>query len=410
MSARARASQRVEFPGGAGHSLAARLDRPLFEPRGQAVFAHCFTCSKDIAAASRIARALTERGLAVLRFDFTGLGHSEGEFANTDFSSNVEDLVRAADWLRDEVGPPQLLIGHSLGGAAVIAASARIPDALALVTLGAPADPDHVRKLFADQEAEIRQQGEAQVVLGGRPFRIRNEFLEDIAKQRIEQSLAGLRKALLVLHSPIDDMVGIDNASRIFLAARHPKSFVSLDDADHLLTRPGDAAYAARVIAAWAERYLPEPAAAESEPRDVWVRESGSGRFQQGIEVGPHQLIADEPPSVGGNDRGPTPYDLLLAGLGACTTMTLRMYADRKKLPLERVSVRLRHQKIHASDCADCETQGGRLDRIEREISLEGELDSAQQARLLEIADRCPVHRTLESEVSIRTRLDTDAG
>ncbi len=400
--------ERVTFTGAQGDELAARLDRPVGRPRAYALFTHCFTCSKDLLAARRIAWALAERGIAVLRFDFTGLGHSGGEFANTNFSSNVEDLVRAADWLRRTEAAPLLLIGHSLGGAAVLAAAARIPEAVAVATIAAPADPAHLGHLFSASGEEIEQTGEAVVSLGGRDFRIAKQFLDDIAAHNLEAALAALGKALLVLHSPLDDSVDIDHARRIFMAARHPKSFVSLDHADHLLSQAAEADYAAEVIAAWASRYLP-PAAHQDEVRadqgEVVVRESGEGRFHQRVLAGPHRLSADEPPAVGGDDRGATPYGLLLASLGACTSMTLRMYAERKGLALDRVTVRLRHAKIHARDCAECETREGRIDRIEREIMLEGELSEAERGRLLEIADKCPVHRTLHSEVLVESRL-----
>jgi uncharacterized OsmC-like protein/alpha/beta superfamily hydrolase len=402
--------ERFDFPNSRGHTLAALLEMPEGDPAAYALFAHCFTCGKDNLAAKRISEALAARGIAVLRFDFTGLGTSEGEFANTNFSSNVADLVAAADHLRRTRRAPALLIGHSLGGAAVLAAAARIPEAQAVATIAAPSDPHHVIGLFKDHVDDIRTQGEREVTLAGRSFRIRREFLDDVAEQKLVDAVAGLHKALLVLHSPTDDIVGIDNASRIFLAAKHPKSFVSLADADHLLSRRSDAMYAAHVIAAWAERYLapaPQPAAAaDAEPRSVVVTETGAGKFQQAVTAGPHRFTADEPVSVGGLDSGPGPYDLLIAALGACTAMTVRLYADVKKLPLERVSVTLRHRKIHAEDCADCETKEGMLDRIDRKIALEGPLDDAQRARLMEIADKCPVHRTLTSEIDIRTTLE----
>ena len=402
-------SERLTFTGVGGEQLAARFDRPAGEVKAVALFAHCFTCNKDIFAASRIAGALAANGIAVLRFDFTGLGHSEGEFANTNFSSNVGDLVAAAEHLRGAGEAPKLLIGHSLGGAAVLAAAGRVPEAVAVATIGAPADPAHVRHLFQDARPEIEARGEAEVLLAGRSFRIKRQFLEDIEGARLEDALSKLRKALLVFHAPQDATVGIDNAARIFAAARHPKSFVSLDDADHLLTRREDAVYVAEVLSAWASRYLDLPSAGaplEAAPGTVVVQEAGEGRFAQRIAAGPHALRADEPLSVGGNDSGPNPYDLLLAGLGACTSMTLRLYAERKGWPLERVAVTLRHDKIHAEDCAECETREGRIDRIERRVSLEGVLDEAQRARLLEIANRCPVHRTLESEVLVTTTLD----
>lgn len=402
-------TERFDFPNAAGHTLTALLQQPpTAEPRGYALFAHCFTCSKDSRAARWISEALSARGIAVLRFDFTGLGSSEGEFANTDFSSNVDDLVAAADHLRTTRHAPVLLIGHSLGGAAVLAAAARIPESRAVATIGAPSDPSHVTNLFADRIAVIRDRGEGQVSIGGRAFRIRRDFLDDVAEQRLLDRVATLGRALMILHSPTDQVVSIDNASAIFAAARHPKSFVSLDDADHLLARRSDAGYVGEVVAAWSQRYLPSPehrAAGVQAPGAVVVSETGRGAFQQSITMGAHRLVADEPTDVGGRDSGPSPYDLLLAALGACTSMTLRMYAERKNLPLEHVSVLLRHSKIHAADCATCETTQGRVDRIDREITLDGDLDETTRARLLEIADRCPVHRTLTSEIDIRTQL-----
>lgn len=405
-----RMSQAVTFPGAAGHALAARLDLPSgIAPQAYALFAHCFTCSKESRAATFISEALTDAGLAVLRFDFTGLGGSEGDFSNTTFSSNTADLVAAAAWLRRERQTPAILVGHSLGGAAVLAAAARVPESVAVATINAPADPAHVTHLFADRRAEIEAGGEAEVELAGRRFRIRREFLDDITAQKLTAVIAALERALIVFHSPRDTIVGIDNASRIFLAAKHPKSFVSLDDADHLLTRRADARYVGTVLAAWASRYLPtrpEDGRMVGAPRDtVLVSETHAGKFQQEITIGPHRLLADEPASAGGDDSGPSPYDLLTAALGACTAMTLRMYADLKKLPLDRIRVALRHEKIHASDCAECETRDGRIDRIERAIELEGPLDVAARTKLLEIADKCPVHRTLHSEVLIPTRL-----
>ncbi len=399
-------SERFEFPNAKGEKLAAVLDLPLGEPTAFALFAHCFTCGKDSRAAKSIAERLSAHGVAVLRFDFTGLGGSEGEFANTHFSSNVDDLVAAADHLRQTRAAPALLIGHSLGGAAVLAAAHRIADARCVVTIAAPADPAHVTGLFKSQVGAIREQGEVEVRLAGRPFKIRREFLDDVAEQMLMDRVAHLQKALLIFHSPTDDIVGIDSASHIFLAAKHPKSFVSLAGADHLLSKTSDAVYVADVIAAWAERYFDRPASvqqAESETGVVTVRETRAGKFQQEIMSGPHRFLADEPVSFGGLDSGPGPYDLLLASLGACTSMTLRLYADNKKLPLERVTVRLTHNKIHAEDCAECETKEGMVDRIERNITMEGALDGETRKRLLEIADKCPVHRTLKSEIDIRT-------
>jgi putative redox protein len=399
-------AERFDFPNAQGQTLAALLDAPAGTPRAYALFAHCFTCGKDVHAARRVAEDLTALGIAVLRFDFTGLGSSEGEFANTTFSSNVADLVAAANELRRTRRAPAILIGHSLGGAAVLAAAAEVPEVRAVVTIAAPSDPAHVTGLFKDRLDEISAQGEVAVQLAGRPFRISRAFVDDLAEHRLAERIAGLRKALLILHSPTDDIVGIDNATRIFMAAKHPKSFVSLAGADHLLSRRSDAAYVAGVIRAWAERYLDMPQKApglSDEGKLVVVRETHAGRFQQDVRVGRHRFLADEPVAAGGLDSGPGPYDLLLAALGACTSMTLRLYAERKALPLDEVTVRLSQSKIHAADCAECETRDGMIDRIERTITLTGKLDEAQRARLMEIADKCPVHRTLMSEVDIRT-------
>jgi putative redox protein len=399
-------SERLDFANTKGEKLAALIDLPLGKPAAFALFAHCFTCGKDNLAAKRISERLAMCGIGVLRFDFTGLGMSEGEFANTHFSSNVDDLVAAADHLRKTHGAPAILIGHSLGGAAILAGAHRISDARAVVTIAAPSDPAHVTGLFREHIDKIREQGEVEVALAGRPFRIKREFLDDVAEQRIDDCVRNLHKALLVFHSPTDDTVSIDNASRIFTTAKHPKSFVSLGGADHLLSKRSDAIYVANVIAAWVERYLEQSAERSNEQIEggtVLVRETGNGKFQQEILSGPHRFLADEPVKVGGQDSGPGPYDLLLAGLGACTSMTMRLYAENKKLPLDRVSVRLTHNKIHAEDCLNCETKVGMLDRIDRNITLEGALSAEERKRLMEIADKCPVHRTLKSEIDIRT-------
>lgn len=403
--------ERVTFPGAHGVELVGRLHLPAGRPAAYAVFAHCFTCGKDVHAAVRVSRALAEQGIATLRFDFTGLGESPGDFAGTTFSGNIADLVAACDWLRREREAPRLLVGHSLGGAAVIAAAPRVPEVRAVATIAAPADPAHVRHLLAPAREELEARGEAEVSIGGRPFRIRRDLLDDLARHESSEAIAALGRALLVLHAPGDRVVGIDHARRLFEAARHPKSFVSLDGADHLLSRAEDARWAAGLIAAWAVRYVgaavdertPEASTHGGDPREVVVR--GSTGLGQEVLVGRHRLTADEPAEQGGTDTGPTPYGLLLAGLGACTSMTLRMYADRKAWPLEGVTVRLRHEKVHAADCAECETREGRIDVIDRVLELQGPLDDAQRARLVEIASKCPVHRTLESEVRVRTRL-----
>jgi putative redox protein len=401
---------RAAFKSSAGSQLAARLDLPAGPVCAFALFAHCFTCTKDVLAAKRIAAGLASAGVGVLRFDFTGLGSSEGEFANTDFSSNVEDLVSAAAYLRDNFSAPAILIGHSLGGAAVLAAAADIPEAKAVVTIGAPADVTHVLKQFGSSLEEIRDKGEAQVTLAGRRFSIRRAFVEDAEGHRLAHRISSLGKALLVMHAPRDAVVGIDNASRIFLVAKHPKSFVSLDGADHLLSDAAAAGYAARVIAAWASKYIPEAPSAENEVRDVLIRETGQGKYQNTVAAGRHRLIADEPTAAGGLDSGPSPYDYLSIALGACTAMTLRVYAEHKKMALGRISVAVRHGKVAAQHCLDCgaaaEGREGKIDRFERVIRVDGEIDSALRDKLIEIAAKCPVHRTLEATSAVVTTVE----
>lgn len=405
-------SERIEFTSYQGFPLAGRLETPDSPPAAWAIFAHCFTCSKNSRAAVQISRALAEAGVGVLRFDFTGLGGSGGDFSNTNFSSNVDDLVAAADWLREHHGAPALLIGHSLGGAAVLSAAHRIKDNRAVVTIGAPFDPAHVSHNFSDQLACIQANGEAEVNLAGRTFTIRKQLLDDLEEQKQTDNIRKLRRPLLVLHAPLDETVGIDNATQIFVTAKHPKSFVSLDKANHLLSGKDDASFAAKVIAAWAERYVineqpaSQPQAASAlATNEVTVSERGTGNFACAVTAGKHSFIADEPKEVGGDDAGPNPYQLLSAALGACTAMTVRMYARHKGLPLEQVSVSLNHQKVHAKDCADCETDKGQIDVIERKLTIKGDLTEEQRQRLVEIANKCPVHRTLHSDVKVNTTL-----
>ena len=373
-----------------------------------AVFAHCFTCTKNLNAVVNINQALAKEGIATLRFDFTGLGESEGDFSQTSFSSNISDLIAAADFLKLEFEAPKLLIGHSLGGAAVLQAAQYIPSALAVATVGAPSSLSHLARHIDSSQDQAAREGEVEISLGGKTFRIKRQFLDDLDHTHMQETVQNLSRALLIFHSPRDNIVGIENAAELFQLARHPKSFVSLDQADHLLSNRQDSLYVGSVLAAWAHKYLdiPPPASPQRDLTDnrVMVRTGRKG-YQTEIIANGHRLLADEPIAVGGADTGPPPYDYLVAALGACTGMTLRMYADRHEWPLESVVVRLKHQKVHAADCAQCETRSGKIDTIEREIEIEGPLDQEQRQRLLEIADRCPVHRTLHSEIVVKTSL-----
>jgi uncharacterized OsmC-like protein/alpha/beta superfamily hydrolase len=406
--------ERIRFTGAGDNVLVGRIARPKdAAPRAWALFAHCFTCGKSSAAAARISRALAERGFGVLRFDFTGLGESAGDFADTNFSSNIEDLVAAADWMRNNEGPARVLIGHSLGGTAALEAATRIEECVAVATIGSPARADHVERLLGGSSETILRDGEAEVDLGGRPFTIRRQFVEDLRAHALPESVRALRRALLVLHSPHDTIVDVENAAELFRHALHPKSFVSLDRADHLLSNAADARYAAEVIAAWASRYLPDDAAerdsgdaASDEPRGGVHGRTRMGGFRTELSVAGYRIIADEPPSVGGGGEGPTPYDLMGAALAACTGMTLQMYLARKKWPAEDIDVSVRHDRVHADDCADCETTSGKIDRFRRTLRVTGALDAGQRARLVEIADKCPVHRTLNAVVRIETELE----
>lgn len=410
-----RLSAKFDFPGADGSTLAGRLELPAGGAKAYALFAHCFTCSKDVFAAARISRALAERGIAVLRFDFTGLGASDGEFANTNFSSNVADLVAAANAIAERFEAPKLLIGHSLGGAAVLAAAGDIPSVEAVATIGAPAEPGHVSHLFADSVDEIRAKGVAEVAIAGRQFRVASHFLDDIEETRLAARIRSLgaerNVALITCHAPDDKIVTIDNGEAIFAAASYPKSFVTLDGADHLLSNRKHAIYVADIIGAWTEQHLTgKPAREESpEARDVvTVTETGESKFANLVHAGRHLMTADEPPSVGGTDTGPTPYKLLLAALGACTTMTMRMYADRKGWAVGRLGVELSHDKVHAKDCEDCEEVEGKVDVIQRTLILDPDLAPDMRQKLREIADKCPVHRTLEGQPKVRTQIAGD--
>ena len=402
--------QKLYFKNPDGKRLAARLDLPLDEkPTAFAVFAHCFTCTKNFNAVLNINRALALHGIAVLRFDFTGLGESEGDFSETSFSTNVADLVSAADFLTDAYEPPRLLIGHSLGGAAVIHAAQRIPSAEAVSTIAAPAELTGLLRFLDGPPLEkLEKDGETTINISGRDFKIKEQFLNDLKQSNMEEAIRALRRPLLIFHSPADQIVSIDQAAKIFAAARHPKSFISLDKADHLLANREDSLYVGSVLAAWASKYLKISERKYTQPElsdNRIIARTGKTGFRTEIMANGHGLVADEPISVGGANSGPTPYDLLVSALGACTGMTIRMYADRKKLPVDSIVVRLRHEKIHAEDCQDCEDPGSKIDFIEREIELNGDLDQPTRQRILEIANRCPVHRTLESRSRIASKL-----
>ncbi|WP_417435124.1 alpha/beta fold hydrolase [Hoeflea sp.] len=402
---------KAEFEGHSGAKLAARLDFPAGEIRAWALFAHCFTCSKDTLAAKRISGELARAGIAVMRFDFTGLGSSDGEFASTNFSSNLEDLRSAAEWLAVHYDAPEILVGHSLGGAAVLAIAGELKSVKAVATIGAPSEASHVIHNFKDHVDEIHTSGEAEVDLGGRTFTIKRQFIDDLNASNLSERISHMKKALLILHAPRDAVVGIDNAAAIFTAARHPKSFVSLDGADHLLTKQADANYVADVIASWVSRYLPAeaPRTEDEAVEDVVVGETGQGRFQVSVQAGPHRFLADEPADVGGSDTGPSPYDLMSAALGACTAMTLRMYVRLKKLDLGLVTVKVSHNKVHAADCLECTDEerasGGKIDRFERIISIDGGTPDALADKIAEIAGKCPVHRTLEHGAKVVTKV-----
>ena len=400
--------RKFEFKNQNGDTLAGTLEEPTSGPsRGVALFAHCFSCGKNVLAASRVSRGLRERGFTVLRFDFTGLGESEGEFADTNFSTNVNDLRSAIDSMRQQNMAPSILIGHSLGGAAVLDLAEEVEEVKMVATIGAPSEPRHVAHLFNDAAMQqIEETGQAEISLGGRPFTIKKQFLDDINETSVLEKLGASKKPLLICHSPIDNVVGIDNAQKIYRAAAHPKSFVSLDGADHLLNKKEDAEFVASIIATWAARYVGSPDAADSadsskDPHGVVTVTERDKVFTQDVTAGKHRFVADEPKSVGGADLGVTPYDLLLAALGTCTSMTLRMYAKRKELNVNTIEVKLEHSRIHATDCDGCEEQPGKVDQIRRSIRIEGDLTEAQRNRMLEIADMCPVHRTLHNQKQI---------
>lgn len=399
--------QRFSFNNQRGEALAALLEEPYRITKGYAVMAHCFTCGKDLNVATRISQALSAAGWGILRFDFTGLGSSDGDFQNTNFTSNVDDLVSACQTMCEKGKPTRLIIGHSLGGAAAILAAQKVDDIEMVAIIGAPSGTEHVTHMFENKLPEIESQGQAEVSLAGRKFTISKQFVDDVQNQEVPKAIKSLKKPLLIMHSPQDEIVGINNAKEIYSAAMHPKSFISLDGADHLLTNKEDAIYAGQVISTWANRYLKNPIP-QAEQRvlkhgTAYVTELDHNFMQQVDVGGGHSFIADEPKSVGGNELGPNPYDFLSASLATCTAMTLRMYAKHKKLPLEHVEVEVTHERIHATDCADCESTKGKVDLLQKKIMVKGDLTQEQLEKLHEISEKCPVHRTLLNEIKINS-------
>jgi len=397
---------KFDFPNSSGEILSGRLEMPLGKPKAYALFAHCFTCSKDIVAPNIISKTLAENGIAVLRFDFTGLGNSQGDFANTNFSSNVEDLLSACKSLGEEFAPPEILIGHSLGGAAVLKAAKKIETVKALVTIGSPSNIEHVKHQFGNEVSQIEKEGKAKVILAGREFTIKKQFIDDLTKVSILEDLKEIKKALLVMHSPIDDTVSIEHASKIFTSAKHPKSFVTLDKADHLLMKKQDAKYAGEVIGSWALRYISTDTPELEKIKKVatgtvLVKSRTDKAFTHDIYTADHHSIADEPLSLKGDNLGMAPYDYLLSSLGACTSMTMKMYAKHKGLNLTNVTVNLNHKKVDAKEFENYETESGKVDVIEKSIKIEGELTDKERARLYEIAEKCPVNKTLLGKIKI---------
>ncbi len=402
---------KIKFTNRQGLELAGSLEFPISTPpRAFALFAHCFSCTRHIRAAVYISRAMAEQGIAVLRFDFTGLGESEGDFADSSFSANVDDLLSAADWLAANYRAPELLVGHSLGGTAVLAAAMKLQSCRAVATINAPAEVKHVLHHMEEELATIDRDGSALVDLGGRPFRITREFVDDIRNQQVMPHLNAMKAALLVMHTPVDKIVSIDDAQAIFMAARHPKSFVSLDQADHLLSDVRDAKYAGQLIVSWASLYLGNlDEVATGDSTEVVEGAIVNGRLADGftcrVRAGRHHWIADEPEAMKGLDLGPDPYAHLCAALASCTVMTLNLYARHKSLPVVEVEVHVKHRRIHASDCEDCDSTDKMIDQLERMIRITGDLDDKQRQRMLEIANRCPVHQTLTGELHITSVL-----
>ncbi|EPR66416.1 bifunctional alpha/beta hydrolase/OsmC family protein [Cyclobacterium qasimii] len=397
-------TDRIKIINEKGNELATSIDFPNHQkPKQFALFAHCFTCTSQLNAVRNISQALNNKGIAVVRFDFTGLGKSEGNFANSHFEANVEDLLVVNKYITQHYQAPTLMIGHSLGGAAAIVAAAKLDNIQAIVTIGTPADVEHVTKQFEGQANDLGVEEEAEVVIGGRPFKISGEFINGFKKHNLPETIKSLRKPILVMHSPIDEIVGINNAHEIYHNARHPKSFVSLDNADHLLTKKEDSIYVGDMIASWASRYIdlsPFETPNPNQHQIVAHLNLAENNFTTFINTKNHGIIADEPKSVGGFDFGMSPFELVSAGLSACTVMTIKLYAERKKWDLKEVYTYVNHSK----EIVDGENK----DVFAKSLSFIGNLDESQRERLREIASKCPVHRTLQQSSTIKTEMNNE--
>lgn len=397
--------EKVSFESAQGNKLVAHIAFPADQkPINYVIFAHCFTCTKNLNAVRNISFGLSKHGYAVMSFDFTGLGESEGEFADTNFTSNMDDLVAASNFLKEKYQAPTLLVGHSLGGAAVLMAAAQIDSVKAIATIGAPAQPEHILHLIKDGVDQIKKNGKAEISIGGRPFTIKEQFLEDLKQRKGLNTLEDLRKAVLIMHSPQDDVVSIENAKEIYENAFHPKSFISLDGADHLLSKKEDSIYTGEMIAMWAGRYvtLSQEAQLSTDAQTVALIGPEEDNYTTQIVTEGHHLLADEPEDVGGDNFGPSPYGFLTSALAACTAITLRMYANRKKWAVNEIQVHVNQDHSHEKDSENCESEEGKITYFDRQIEIKGDLTDEQRERLIEIAKKCPVHKTLESKIEVR--------
>lgn len=402
-------NHKLEITNDKGYRLNAFLELPPNRrPAYFAIFAHCFTCNNNLNAVRHISTALTVHGVGVVRFDFTGLGKSEGTFAESHFSSNVADLVAVYRYMDSHFEAPALMVGHSLGGAAVLAAADRLPALKAVATIGAPSSIDHVKKHFDLIKGEENGDADYEVHIGGRPFLINNTFLEEMEKTDLLAIVKRLHKPVLFLHSPGDQIVGIENAQHLYEHAVHPKSFVSLDHADHLLSKKADSIYTADMIAAWSARYMPveENIMLNNYGEQIVAYlDLGQSKFTTNLQTPRHAFIADEPLEAGGENMGPSPYDYLSAALAACTTMTVRLYAERKAWDLQEVFVYITYTHKHEDDMKDGTITPGHLEVFSKKLRFVGNLDEVQKERLKEIAAKCPVHQTLSLPAHIETSL-----